>query len=114
MQRGETARTTMSDLPDGAYERAFGHTEPRINGLEVIRTSTKPVRKHDSVNIKGSLSLAVPVYQAEEFTRKHGHLGVKWVPEGDVAVPLYKDRSARIKVMNAFGSHDPDEVRGGH
>jgi hypothetical protein len=106
--RGHTAKTCMGDLPKGAYERAFGHVESRVHGHEVLRFGDSgPI--HDSVNIE-SVSLGVGRKQAAEWTRKYGHLGVRWDKRTGHAI--FKDRASKLRVMKALDFHDRDEVRG--
>jgi hypothetical protein len=109
-QHGERNKTALSDLPKGSYEAIFGHSGPTFSGREVLRFGTAR-RVQDARNIRGSLSVAVPLDQAGEFTAKYGHLGVKWVPDGDVAIPVYNDRNSRIRTLHAIGCHDVDETR---
>ena len=99
----------MADLPQGAYERAFGHSSARIaGGREVHRFGS--VRRHDSVNIR-SVSMGVMPDQAEEFTREYGRPEeVRFDRRTGEAV--FRDRRAKLRYMRAAGFHDRDEVAG--
>jgi len=98
---------SMMDLPQGAYERAFGHASPRIRGREVLRAA--PGRRHDSVRIE-SISMGVMPEQAAEWNRDWGHLGVWFDQRTGHAV--FENRRAKLRYMRATGYHDRDEICG--
>lgn len=111
--KGSTTRPTDHEKYARAYKRIFGTEAARIRRNR--RRSTRRQRaknrgrKHDSRNFRSFCSGVAPA-QAAEMTKEFGHLGVKYDPvSGDA---IYKDRNAKIRVLNARGYHDMQEVRG--
>lgn len=112
MQRGQTNRTTLADLPAGAYEAAFGHSGPKFKGREVLVFGVAP-RTHNVQPPKlRSMSAGCPLKQAASFNRKYGHLGVEWRQSKVnpyIAEAVFGSRAAKVKTLRALNMHDNDE-----
>ena len=79
---------------------------------ERLQVETQPqfasdAMKHDSVRIR-SWGSGCSRHQVAAFNRKFGHLGVKYLPNGQAE---YRNRAAKLNVFAARGLFDKDEVR---
>ena len=81
---------------------------------KTAKEAVNATRKRDSRRF-GSVWSGCTMKQRNEFNRRFGHLGVKYVPFGETGTcrAVYDDIHAQRRVARARGYHNMDDVCGG-